>query len=226
MATPAPIDHSILGPVARGEYALPHDVLGVHLDGDIATLRTRRPLADAVTFLVGDADGEVTRVEATHEVDGIWAAAVTAADGAPDYRVEATYGPDTIVIDDPYRFLPTLGEVDLHLIGEGRHERLWNVLGSHLRAYPSVLGEVHGASFAVWAPNAVSVRVKGDFNDWDGRGYAMRSLGSSGVWSCSSRASRSGPGTSTRSTPGTGAGSRRPTRWRGPARCRRSPPRS
>ncbi|MBN8883900.1 1,4-alpha-glucan branching enzyme [Salana multivorans] len=183
MATPAPIDHSILGPVARGEYALPHDVLGAHVSGDTVTIRTRRPLADAVTFVVAGQDAEPTRVPAEHEVDGIWVAAIPAtAGGAPDYRVEARYGPETITVDDPYRFLPTLGEVDLHLIGEGRHERLWDVLGSHLRTYPSVLGEVHGASFAVWAPNAVSVRVKGDFNDWDGRGYAMRSLGSSGVW--------------------------------------------
>ena len=46
--------------------------------------------------------------------------------------------------DDPYRFLPTLGELDLHLFGEGRHRRLWEVLGAH----PRRLDGVAGTSFA------------------------------------------------------------------------------
>ncbi len=84
--------------------------------------------------------------------------------------------------DDPYRFLPTLGDIDLHLIGEGRHEQLWEVLGAHVRAYQTSLGVVSGVSFAVWAPNAQGVRVTGDFNYWDGTAHPMRSLGSTGIW--------------------------------------------
>ena len=80
--------------------------------------------------------------------------------------------------DDPYRYLPTLGEFDLYLIGEGRHEELWRVLGAHVRE----VGQATGTSFAVWAPNAHGVRVIGDFNYWDGRAYPMRSLGGAGVW--------------------------------------------
>src|SRR4029077_2380528 len=80
--------------------------------------------------------------------------------------------------DDPYRYLPTLGEFDLYLIGEGRHEELWRGLGAPARGG----GQTSGASFAVWAPNAHGVRVTGDFNGWDGRAYPMRSLGGSGVW--------------------------------------------
>ena len=68
--------------------------------------------------------------------------------------------------------------MDLYLIGEGRHEQLWQVLGAHVRTF----GEATGTSFAVWAPNARGVRVIGDFNHWDGRGYPMRSLGGAGVW--------------------------------------------
>jgi 1,4-alpha-glucan branching enzyme len=85
-------------------------------------------------------------------------------------------------VDDPYRWLPTLGELDLHLLGEGRHERLWDVLGAHVRSYETPEGVVEGTSFAVWAPNARGVRVCGDFDGWDGRANPMRSLGSSGVW--------------------------------------------
>jgi len=68
--------------------------------------------------------------------------------------------------------------LDLHLIGEGRHRRLWEVLGAHPRVHQGVAG----VSFAVWAPNARSVRVVGDWNFWDGRVHPMRCLGSSGIW--------------------------------------------
>jgi 1,4-alpha-glucan branching enzyme len=71
-----------------------------------------------------------------------------------------------------------LGEIDLHLIGEGRHERLWEILGAHVRTD----GEVSGTSFAVWAPNARDVRVVADFNGWNGHDHEMKNLGPSGVW--------------------------------------------
>ncbi|HEY2405698.1 MAG TPA: 1,4-alpha-glucan branching protein GlgB, partial [Polyangiaceae bacterium] len=80
--------------------------------------------------------------------------------------------------DDPYRFLPTLGELDLHLIGEGTHRKLWSVLGSH----PKVVDGVAGVAFAVWAPNARRVSVVGEFDNWDGRLLPMRSLGPTGIW--------------------------------------------
>ena len=67
-----------------------------------------------------------------------------------------------------------LGEVDLHLIGEGRHERLWDVLGAHAGK--------DGTVFAVWAPHAREVRVSGDFNDWDGSADPMRPHVTAGVW--------------------------------------------
>jgi 1,4-alpha-glucan branching enzyme len=79
---------------------------------------------------------------------------------------------------EPWSFWPTLGDLDLHLIGEGRHERLWQVLGAHPRVHQGV----DGTAFAVWAPAARSVRVVGDWNGWHGRMHPMRSLGASGVW--------------------------------------------
>jgi 1,4-alpha-glucan branching enzyme len=79
---------------------------------------------------------------------------------------------------DPYRFPPTLGELDLHLFGEGNHRQLWTVLGSNLM---TVDGEA-GTAFAVWAPNARRVSIISDFNGWDGRTLPMRSLGASGIW--------------------------------------------
>jgi len=72
----------------------------------------------------------------------------------------------------------TLGEIDLYLFGEGRHEEIYKKLGAHV----TKLGRTKGVAFAVWAPNASSVSVVGDFNGWDGRAHPMRMLGNSGVW--------------------------------------------
>ncbi len=66
----------------------------------------------------------------------------------------------------------------MHLLGEGRHEELWERLGAHVREVDGVVG----TAFAVWAPSARAVSVVGDFNYWDGRLHPMRSLGSSGIW--------------------------------------------
>ena len=70
-----------------------------------------------------------------------------------------------------------LGPLDLWLLGEGRHYRMWQVLGSH----PRSVDGVDGTNFAVWAPNARRVSVVGDFCDWDGSRHPMRSLGDTGV---------------------------------------------
>jgi len=79
---------------------------------------------------------------------------------------------------DPYSFVPQISDYDLHLFGEGRHWKIYNVLGAHART----VDDIPGVQFAVWAPNAERVSVIGDFNRWDGRCHAMRSRGSSGVW--------------------------------------------
>ena len=105
----------------------------------------------------------------THQEDGLFGGRAAAEPRSPTTGSRSPTPGQQIHADDPYRFLPTLGEVDLHLIGEGRHEELWQVLGrarAHVRHHG---GPVSGTSFAVWAPNARGVRVVGDFNYWDGR---------------------------------------------------------
>ena len=201
---PVPVPHTVLDEVSNGVYYDPHEVLGAHLDNDgmgpespagsarpSATVRVLRPLAKTVEILTQDGT-----YKAEHEWNGIFTAEIPAVkDGerwtVPDYRIHTAYdhGEDNIQ-DDPYRYLPTVGELDTYLINEGRHERLWDVLGAHVRTYLDPMGEpdgssdgsVTGTSFAVWAPNARTVRVVGDFNGWGGRQHAMRELGSSGIW--------------------------------------------
>ena len=71
-----------------------------------------------------------------------------------------------------------MGEIDEYLLGEGTHQRIWQVLGAHLITHEGV----EGVQFAVWAPNAQRVSVVGDFNIWDGRRHPMRRRGATGVW--------------------------------------------
>lgn len=174
--SPVTVDHDTLRAVASGAHHDPHGVLGAHLTPNGLVVRTLRPLADAVAVVT--ATGTTA---AAHEQDGIWVALLPDRQ-VVDYRVEVTYGEHTSRVDDPYRYLPTVQELDRHLIREGRHEQLWTVLGANVHRYPGALGEVEGTAFAVWAPNARAVRVVGDFNHWQGTTHAMRSLGDSGVW--------------------------------------------
>ena len=74
----------------------------------------------------------------------------------------------------------SLSDLDLYLIGEGRHEQLWNALGAHVVRDAS--GSVTGTSFAVWAPNARSVSLVGDHNSWVKDSTPMSPRDSSGIW--------------------------------------------
>ena len=158
-----------------GVHHDPHGVLGAHPHPDGTVVRVLRPDADEVDVLREGTEHALTRT-----AEGLFHGVVPGP--SADYRLRVRSGDHVEITDDPYRWLPTLGQVDLHLIGEGRHERLWDVLGAHPRCYPTPGGDVSGTSFAVWAPTARGVRVCGDFDGWSGVATPLRSLGSSGVW--------------------------------------------
>ncbi|MDP9952240.1 MULTISPECIES: 1,4-alpha-glucan branching enzyme [Streptomyces] len=172
-ARPAPaLDTADRGRLLAGDHHAPHDVLGAHPIPGGVLVRALRPYARSVTVLAAG-----SRTELHGDGDGFFSGVLPVPE-APEYRLEVRYEDNTIEIDDPYRFWPAIGELDLHLIGEGRHEELWRALG----AQPMVHQGVAGTRFTVWAPNARGVRVTGDFTYWDGTGTPMRSLGSTGVW--------------------------------------------
>ena len=177
-ATPAPVAYPAepqastgrpsveeLQRLVGGAHHNPHSLLGAHPSATGLVIRALRPDAEHVTALVG---GERFAMAELHPA--VWEVHLP---GSPvvDYRLEVGYQGDTYLADDPYRYLATLGEMDLHLISEGRHEDLWTVLGAHLRSYDAAAGTVTGTSFAVWAPNARGVRVIGEFNGWVGRAH-------------------------------------------------------
>lgn len=162
-----------------GAHFNPHSILGAHINGSSVTIRTLKPDARSVSVVL---DSELHAM--TQVIPGLWAVTLpsTGINEIPTYQFDVLYDDIPRRSEDGYRFLPTLGDMDLHLIGEGRHEELWRVLGAHPRVEKIGAREVAGVSFAVWAPNALGVRVVGDFNFWNGHAHPMRSLGSTGIW--------------------------------------------
>jgi len=161
--------------LVRREHADPHSILGVHPHAAGVVVRALRPAAAAARAVV---DGEAFPLESVHP-GGVFEGVVEGAELPLAYHLEVDY-PDlaTVELEDPYRFAPTIGELDLHLIGEGRHQEMWERLGAHVRR----IDGVRGTSFAVWAPAGRAVSVVGDFNHWDPRLHPMRTLGASGIW--------------------------------------------
>jgi 1,4-alpha-glucan branching enzyme len=141
----------------------PHSILGPHQ----GKLTLWRPGAEKIYVEVNGEFKEMKRIEP----EGIFQ-----LNG--DFKNYKVYHSDGSLAEDPYAFLPTVGEVDLYLYGKGVHYQIYNILGAHLTKHQGV----EGIKFAVWAPSAKSVSIVADFNYWDGRVNPMRSLGSSGVW--------------------------------------------
>jgi 1,4-alpha-glucan branching enzyme len=169
---------SELDALARREHPEPHAILGAHPAGDDGgvVIRTLRPSAESVS--VKPSKGKSVVLKQIHPA-GIFEGEIENAKLPLRYKLKVDYGPGgKFTLDDPYAFLPTLGELDLHLIAEGHHEQIYDKLGAHVRKHQDVMG----TAFAVWAPAARAVSVVGDFNSWDGRLHAMRSMGPVGIW--------------------------------------------
>ena len=173
------IDSHRLQNLVHGGPGDPFELLGLHplgaRSGKGYVVRGFLPEADGATVVVGDRRVAMERIHP----EGVFEAAFPRATEPFEYRLEVTHKDGRRELtDDPYRFWPFLSDYDLHLIGEGRHYRLYERLGGRLVTHQGVAG----ASFGVWAPNAESVSVIGGFNGWDPRRHRMRARGSSGVW--------------------------------------------
>jgi 1,4-alpha-glucan branching enzyme len=154
----------------------PHSVLGIHPLNSGFVVRAFRPEAESIELLF---EAGAPRTMSRVHPYGFFELIVEDSLELFPYRLLVHYpNGNSFELRDPYTFLPTLVSFDEHLFGEGRHERLYEKLGSHVLH----LGGVDGVSFAVWAPSADGVSVVGDFNNWDGRLHQMRRLGVSGIW--------------------------------------------
>jgi 1,4-alpha-glucan branching enzyme len=159
--------------LAEGRCGDPFAALGPHAAGADRLLRCYLPGAEEVAAVD---DNGVVAVLQPLQVPGLFAGRIP---GNRPYRLRIHWpGGGLQETEDPYSFGLLLGELDLHLIGEGRHYRLGRCLG----AQTVVVDGIPGVRFAVWAPNARRVSVVGDFNQWDGRRHPMRLRQGSGVW--------------------------------------------
>ncbi|HYB91746.1 MAG TPA: 1,4-alpha-glucan branching protein GlgB [Candidatus Binataceae bacterium] len=158
------------------EHPDPHSILGAHPGPRGVSVRAYRPDASQVFVL---ADDGLRREMTPRREAGLFETTIAGRQDVFPYRLEIHQADGAVLVTrDPYSFLPTLGELDLHLWGEQKHQRAYEKLGAH----PLEVGGTQGTAFAVWAPDAKSVSVVGDFNRWDGRLHMMRVLGSSGIW--------------------------------------------
>jgi 1,4-alpha-glucan branching enzyme len=171
------LDDATLQALLNATYGDPFAVLGPHEEGGQPWLRCCLPGAAQVDVTGADGLSRVGTLAQRHP-GGVFEGPCPAAVAA-DYRFSVRWQDgNSSLLDDPYRFGPVLGELDVWLMGEGTHLRPYEVLGATER----VMQGVAGTSFAVWAPNASRVSVVGDFNLWDGRRHPMRLRRECGVW--------------------------------------------
>ncbi|MCE2982282.1 MAG: 1,4-alpha-glucan branching protein GlgB [Parachlamydia sp.] len=150
----------------------PHSLLGLHsfFEGS-KVIRLWRPGAERLYIKLFDKTIETRKI---HDA-GIFECMAPAHTTAADYQV---YHQSGLLSHDPYAFPPTFGEMDQYLFGKGVHYTLYEKMGARLANHNGI----EGVQFTVWAPNAKSISLVGDFNHWDGRVNPMRSMGYSGVW--------------------------------------------
>ncbi|MBF0290672.1 MAG: 1,4-alpha-glucan branching protein GlgB [Nitrospinae bacterium] len=163
--------------IVYADHHDPYTILGPHETDGGVVVRAFSP--DTAEMAVVDIHNRADRnlMTRTHN-DGFFEVFIPGRKVFAYDLHSVNYRGETSINRDPYSFLPQLGEMDLYLFNEGNHYEIHKKLGAHIMTVDGVTG----VRFAVWAPNARRVSVTGDFNNWDGRSHAMRSLGSSGVW--------------------------------------------
>ncbi len=171
-----------LNNIINSAHGDPHHVLGMHeitLKGEkCVAVRAFIPPAKSITVIDNEDDSNTYEMSLVH-TDGFFEVVIEGRQNFFMYKLKVElYTGDTYTTHDPYSFQPTVQELDMHLFGEGTHYQIYDKLGAH----PTVINNVEGVAFAVWAPNARRVSVIGDFNGWDGRRHQMRVLSRSGIW--------------------------------------------
>ncbi len=162
--------------IVAGDHPDPFAYLGPHESGDRIVVRAFLPEARSVAVRDAGSAQNLASLERVHEA-GLFAGSVDRRRRFP-YHLVVDWGGRFVELDDPYRYPPWLGEIDLHLVAEGTHLSSYEKLGAHVTEMEGTQGVV----FAVWAPNARRVSVVGGFNNWDGRRHPMRRHPGAGLW--------------------------------------------
>ena len=170
----AGIDDQAVQALVDGRHGDPFAILGQHEAERGTVVRALLPGAVAVDLLSRETGERLASLEPVHP-GGLFAGRL---DRHTAYTLRIHWPTAVQETEDPYSFGLLLGDLDLHLIGQGTHYELSHALG----AQAMTIHGVEGVRFAVWAPNAQRVSVVGDFNAWDGRRNPMRLRGASGIW--------------------------------------------
>ena len=166
------MQENIFEQILKGEFADPHSVLGLqNIDENKRVIRIFRPDSENCELEV---HGRTVLANKIHDA-GFYEYEVAPDFKPTDYRIFHTGGK---LAHDPYAFELTFGQLDIHLLNQGLHYELYDLLGATIKVHQGVMG----TNFAVWAPNAVNVSIVGDFNHWNGKATPMRSVGETGVW--------------------------------------------
>ncbi len=170
----APALNDKLKKLVNAQECDPFAVLGHQTENAKQVIRAFIPFCKSVT--IGTNGVEMSRIENTD----IFEYSGSMQDIAEHYQLSWVSETGERHLEyDPYSFLPTLSDYDLHLFAQGEHWHIYRILGAHHH----VIDGIQGIRFAVWAPNAQRVSVISDLNQWDGRRHPMTNLGSSGIWS-------------------------------------------
>jgi 1,4-alpha-glucan branching enzyme len=173
------ISSAELEKILTAKHPQPHAVLGMHTHGQGVVVRAL--VREGETCEVVDTQARPERRFPLQKIDeiGFFEGFIPGDGKVFKYQLRTFQKNGEIrQFSDSYSFLPTLGDLDLHLFNEGKDLKVYEKMGAH----PRTINGVQGVAFAVWAPGAKRVSVVGDFCAWDGRYYQMRSLGASGVW--------------------------------------------
>jgi 1,4-alpha-glucan branching enzyme len=162
--------------IITGDHPDPFAYLGLQRAGDGMVVRAFLPEARGAALVELESPGAPLPLRRVDDA-GVFTAEVARKDRFP-YHLRVDWTGTPVELDDPYRFPPWLGELDLHLLAEGTHLDAYEKLGAHVVTVEGVAGVV----FTVWAPNARRVSVVGDFNNWDGRRHPMRRHPGAGIW--------------------------------------------
>jgi 1,4-alpha-glucan branching enzyme len=169
------LNKATLNALAGGRHANPFSLYGIHREDGRRIVRTIQPQAESVDLLLEGATDPVP-MKRVHS-GGIFEAVMPPR--KRNYRLRITHANGSSwEVEDAYRFPSVLGDLDLHLMGEGVHRDIFRKLGAH----PATSLGVKGTFFAIWAPNASRVSITGEFNQWDGRNHVMRLHPGNGLW--------------------------------------------
>jgi 1,4-alpha-glucan branching enzyme len=172
------LNAEVVEAIVTGKHNDPFAVLGMHEDErGMVLVRTLQPGARRVVVIEAGTAQVLAELERVHP-EGLFVGLIPRRRKRFAYRLRVTWDGSEVDLEDPYRFPPMLGEMDVWLLAEGTHYRPYERLGAHHKEFEGI----QGTSFAVWAPSAKRVSIVGDFNHWDGRRNPMRLRRECGVW--------------------------------------------